>query len=164
MPYSSTECKKEIQEWFSKQTDIKDIVDVGCGAGTYPKLLGDSYNWTGIEIWKPYVEEFELNKLYSTLLIGDYFDFVDKIGGDCIIFGDVLEHMEKNKAIEAIRLANAKFKHIVISIPIMMEQGYSHGNPFEEHKSVWTMEEINSYIPESFAVRGISWNIALFIK
>lgn len=163
MPYSSKEGKHEISEWFKNQSDILTIVDIGCGSGTYPKLLDNKYIWIGIEIYEPYVEEFKLNEIYNRLLIGNFFDLINSVNGDCIIFGDVLEHMTKEDVIRAIEIANKKFKHIVISIPIGYEQGPTE-NPYEEHKSIWTMEEINSLIPESFTMRGISWDIAIFIK
>lgn len=46
MPVSSKEGKDIIKNWFKKQTDIKTIVDLGPGKGSYPKLLGvDKYIW-----------------------------------------------------------------------------------------------------------------------
>lgn len=164
MPRSSKECKQEIKDWFDKHDHIKTIVDVGVGEGTYRKLLGDKYEWIGVEIWKPYVKKYHLKKLYPTLYVSNFFDVMDKLEGDCIIFGDVLEHMTKSEAKMAINWANAHFPYVVISTPVEMEQGPYDGNPYEEHKSVWTMEEINSMIPGNFEIRGISWNIALFIK
>ena len=168
MPYSSTECKKEIKEWFDSRSDIIGILDVGCGSGTYPKLLGrDKYRWVGIEIWEPYVEEFGLKDLYDLLFVGNFFDTWYKANGiNCVIFGDVLEHMTKEQVVEALRIMEEYplvFEHVVISIPIDFPQEATE-NPHEEHKSIWTMEEINAVVPESYKIRGISWNIALFIK
>lgn len=163
MPYSSTECKKEIKEWFDKQTGIETIVDIGPGCGTYPKLLGDKYTWIGIEIYEPYIEEFKLIDLYDEILIGNFFDLIDSVSGDCLILGDVLEHMTKEDASLAMKIADENFKHVVISTPINYEQEGTE-NPYEKHLSVWSMEEINSLVPPSFSIRGLSWDIALFIK
>lgn len=164
MPYSSPDGKREIHEWFGRQTDIKSVLDIGCGSGTYPKLLKDkNYRWIGIEIWEPYVKEFRLNEIYDCVMIGDFTNMALPIC-DCIIFGDVIEHLEKEKAIRAIRDANGAFKHIVISIPISYEQKAPGDNPFEEHKSVWTFEEIDREVPPSFKFRRLFKNIAVFIK
>lgn len=164
MPYSSQECKPEILSWFSTRTDIFKILDVGCGAATYPKLLGrGAYLWEGIEIWEPYVEQFELRKWYDKLHVAGFFDVINKVSADCVIFGDVLEHMERHDAVMAIELANVMFPHVVISIPVNYPQEATE-NPYEEHRHVWTMDEINSVVPGTFAVRGLSWDIALFIK
>lgn len=165
MPYSSDLCKQEIKDWFDSRSDITHITDVGCGSGTYPKLLGrEKYHWTGIEVWEPYVDEFNLRDLYDRLVIGDFFDNYYKVpGGDTIIFGDVLEHMTAEDVVRAITIGDKYFQHVVISIPINYPQEATE-NPYEEHKSLWTMEEINAVVPESFKIRGINWNIALFIK
>ncbi len=165
MASSSREGKKEIREWFDKQTDISVVVDVGCGRGTYPLMLVDKgYKWIGIEAWEPYVERFHLNDLYDELYVSSFIDAIDKVSGDCIIFGDVLEHMTKEDAQKAIQIADERFKHVVISTPVNYPQGEVDGNPYEKHLSVWSMEEIDAMVPGSFWIRGISWNIAIFIK
>jgi 2-polyprenyl-3-methyl-5-hydroxy-6-metoxy-1,4-benzoquinol methylase len=164
MPYSSTEGKSTIKRWFGEHPEIKTIVDIGCGSGTYPELLGkDKYRWIGVEIWEPYVGQFKLREIYDELHIGNFFDVFDKLEGDCIIFGDVLEHMYEEDARLAIAKADAKFPHIVISTPVEYEQEATD-NPYEKHLSVWNMEHLNGIIPPSFTSRGIDWDIAVFIK
>jgi 2-polyprenyl-3-methyl-5-hydroxy-6-metoxy-1,4-benzoquinol methylase len=165
MPYSSKECKPEILDWFNSRDDIHTVIDIGCGSGTYPKLLAHkNYKWIGVEIWEPYIERFKLEEFYDKIYVGNFFRFIHKLEGDCIIFGDVLEHMQIEDAKKAISLADQKFKHVVISTPINYEQEECEGNPYEKHLSIWSMELINSIVPESFTIRGISWDIALFIK
>jgi predicted TPR repeat methyltransferase len=46
------------------------MLDIGCGEGTYAKLFPDA-DWTGIEVWEPYVEAYGLKSLYSKLIIAD---------------------------------------------------------------------------------------------
>ncbi len=170
MAYSSVECKKEILDWFYTKPHIKTIIDVGCGSGTYPKLLegtGNKYEWIGVEIWKPYVTKYSLWEIYDQILVGNILDFLELtkyLEADCIIFGDVLEHMTKEHAQKCIDWADANFQHVVISTPINYEQGEVDGNPYEKHLSVWSMEELNSMVPGSFKIRGLSWDIAIFIK
>jgi SAM-dependent methyltransferase len=164
MPYSSKEGKPQIQEWFASRYDIWRVLDIGCGAATYPKLLGkSSYLWTGIEIWEPYIKEFDLYNWYENLIVADFMPYLGLLPADCVIFGDVLEHVSREVAVEAIRIADEKYKHVVISIPIEYPQEATE-NPFEEHKYVWNMAEINNVVPASFQVRGLSWDIAIFIK
>jgi len=162
MPSSSTKGKREIFDWFIEQEGIKTIVDVGCGSGTYPKLLGKKYYWIGVEIFERYVEQFSLNSIYNEVILGDILN-VDLPEADCIIFGDVLEHLEKHEAVGLIKKANEKYGHIVISIPLEYYQGEYMGNIYEIHKSIWTWEELLKVIPESF-MRVKFDNIAVFIK
>lgn len=164
MPSSSPKGKREIHEWFHNRRDIDIVIDVGCGDGTYPKLLKDrSYEWIGIEIHEPYIEKYKLYELYEKVIVADIRMWTIPIV-DCIIFGDVLEHMTKEDAKEVVRRALLSCRHIVISIPINYPQKASHDNPYEEHKSIWTWEELDEWLPEEFKFRKLFDNIAVFIK
>ena len=165
MPSSSVHGKKLIKEWFDKQTDIIRIVDVGCGKGTYPLLFEDrlKYYWIGIEIWKPYVKEFNLHTLYNYLWVGD----VRKIympKGDCVILGDILEHLEKEEALKLLTNCIKRFPHVVISIPHGPRPQPVFKNKYEQHLSVWTFEELDELLPDSFKIRELDYNISIFIK
>ena len=164
MPSSSTQGKREIHEWFGKQKDIQTVLDIGCGCGTYPKLLKDkNYDWAGIEIYAPYIEKYNLNELYDNLICGDVTKIL-LLDADCVILGDVVEHLKKEDAIQLMAEVDAKFKHVVISIPIEYPQGKMEGNPYEEHKSIWTYEDINNAVPACYKFRELFDNIAVFIK
>lgn len=167
--WSSPNGKKEIKEWIEKQNDIKTIVDVGPGQGTYAKLLGDKYNWIGIEAWKPYIEKYNLKDLYKEIIISDIKELNEFPKADCIIFGDVLEHLYKFQAIKIIGKAEAIYKHVIISIPLgSLEQGSLENNSFETHLSNWSesdLDEIlgNKYKKHIMQSEG-SFRIGVFIK
>jgi SAM-dependent methyltransferase len=146
MPNSSTLGKNIIKEWLDKQTDITKILDVGCGVGTYPRLLGDKYYWIGIEIWKPYVEEYHLKDLYKELFIGDA-QTISLPYADCVILGDIVEHIDKVNALFFLEKVVKNYKHVVVSIPIgEYKQGPLESNPHEEHKSTWYFEDLLSIL------------------
>ena len=60
MPFSSNSGKEFIK---SLNLTAKTVLDIGCGSGTYkdmfPKL---GSHWTAVEIWRPYVEKYNLNE------------------------------------------------------------------------------------------------------
>lgn len=154
MPSSVIQGKQEIKEWVQSKSDIKKIVDVGAGQATYPKLLGNKYDFTAIEIFADYVEMFDLHSYYKVIILGDVSLILrDTLGepypsGDCIIFGDVLEHMEKQTALRTLKLALKIYKHVIVSIPISdnageIRPGKTHyGNEYEAHISSWTWMEM----------------------
>jgi SAM-dependent methyltransferase len=164
MPGSQVHGKANIVEWFANRDDIKTIVDVGCGSATYAKLLGDKYIWTGIDIWGPYIELFELQKYYKEIIIADIFHIYKTLEpADCIIFGDVLEHLNKNNAVDVLIGSLNKFNHVVLSIPIKGQPSAIHyNNPFEQHKSEWTFNEIKNFTDWEVAIE--SGDIGIFIK
>lgn len=164
MPSSSSLGKKRIVDWFNEQDSIKTILDLGVGEGTYPKLLGiDKYRWIGVEIYSPYVKKYNLDKLYNELIIGDIFN-LKLPEADCVIAGDVLEHLVKWQATEMIHRLDYLYDHVVISIPINYKQDEYQGNKFEKHLSIWSYDELDEIISGSFKVRELFGNIAVFIK
>jgi hypothetical protein len=162
MPVSATEGKDIIKEWFSRQ-DIKTIVDVGAGAGTYPDLLGDKYEWIGIEAFEPYIKEYNLEDKYDKLILDDVRD-IELPKGDCIIFGDVLEHMSKEDASKLLERAERFFEHIVVSIPLgYWPQGAVNGNEYEVHHAEWSPREAGEFF-NHFAIKERIGHIGVYIK
>ncbi len=167
MPGSRKEGKPRIKEWFDNHTDIKSIVDVGAGSATYPKLLGkDKYKWIAIEIWGPYIEQWNLKEYYSDIIIADI-KHVILPEADCIIFGDILEHMAKEDALKVLKKAQKKFKHILVSIPVMPNgelypAAIHYGNKFEAHISGWTFPEVHAL--DNWELEVEIKNIGIFAK
>ena len=155
MPGSKQHGKKEIKEWVQVQ-DIHTIVDVGPGKGTYAQLLGNKYEYIGIEIWEPYVEMWELKKLYKEIIIGSVAK-VEIPKSDLIIFGDVLEHMDKKVASDVLHKGSVASKHVIVSIPIG-ENPYGqvhYGNEYEKHLSEWGFDEMK---------QRLNWEMAIQVK
>lgn len=178
MPGSVIQGKFEIKEWIEKHPDIKTIIDVGSGGCTYPKLLGDKYSFTAIEIWAPYVEQFNYKDFYDKVIIADVSHVIFP-EGDCIIFGDVLEHLEKKIALDTLKRALEKYKHIVVSLPLSPDfhkgLGFDDlqeirpakihfGNWFEAHKSPWYFEDIKSFTNWDMVVRAGKNDMGIFAK
>lgn len=158
MPSSVLHGKNIIKKWFEKQKDIKSIIDVGAGKGTYPKLLEDNYYWTAVEIFEPYVEMWGLEDIYDEIIIGNILT-VNLPDADCIIFGDVIEHLEYDDAMNVVAKALDNFQHVVISVPIGENTwGKVHySNEFEKHLSIIEFDEIYDLVNWEIAeeVRGI---------
>jgi SAM-dependent methyltransferase len=157
MPSSSKEGKQEIFNWCKDLPDVKRILDIGVGKGTYYKLFCknvDVFNtaeWVGIEAWEPYIEEFRLNKKYNTVINSDVrtvdFDNIGKF--DIVFMGDVLEHITKEEAVELVHKLSSKTKYAVISIPIVhYPQDEVNNNPYEVHvKDDWSHTEVMESFP-----------------
>ena len=165
MPFSSGIGKEETAKWFIENRDsIKRVLDIGCGAGAYAKIIKlqkkicIAAEWVAIEAWEPYLEKFELNKLYDRIIVEDARKVNwAKIGNfDVAVAGDVLEHMTKDEAVDLVERALENCHTLIISIPIWeYPQGAAHGNPYEIHvKEDWSHEEVREtwgkYIKKSF--------------
>jgi len=157
MPTSSHHGKAKTAEWIAEHTDIKHILDIGCGEGTYPLLMKNEFNvaldatWWGVEVWKENIIKYNLETLYEKVINEDArklnWDEMPKF--DLVIFGDVLEHMTKEESQLLVKSALKHSKYCLISIPIQhFPQGEHEGNPYEEHvKDDWSRSEVLESFP-----------------
>ena len=131
---------KEFKDKFNKTVHnfyegkkIK-VLDVGAGNGLYGSMLRDiAERIDAVEAHAPYIESFNLEKIYDNVYNVDICDFELPVKYDLIIFGDVLEHIEADRAIALLnRLKD--IEQIIIAVPYQYEQGALYGNPYEVHK------------------------------
>lgn len=157
MPSSSYQGKEQSAEWIKQHSDIKIILDVGCGEGTYPMLMKSKFGllndgeWWGVEAWEKNIINFNLKDKYFKVLHEDArkLEWKNLPKFDLVIFGDVLEHMTKEESQSLVNLALAHSKYVLISIPVKhMPQDAIGGNPFEIHiKDDWSHTEVLESFP-----------------
>ena len=121
------------------------ILDVGCGDGKWSEYLKGKVNHIhGIEICKKYIDKYDLKHKYTLLYNVDASNFDSYDIYNVIILGDVLEHLEHDKAIELINELKKNNLIIYLTIPISkcIQDGKVYGNPYETHRYQWTHEEL----------------------
>lgn len=127
------------------------ILDVGPGAGQWYDLLRPWFpqaRFQAIEIFEPYVERYKLRKKYKEVFVGDarLIDWGEYMGWDLVIFGDVIEHMEKADAV--LLVGKLLRRYALISIPIgPCPQDGTDENPHEEHVATWTIQDVLASFP-----------------
>lgn len=138
MPYSARENDQDVVE-FVQSKNIKSVLDIGPGSGTYGALLRPYVERIdAVEIWEPYVHEFGLTRIYDSVVVDDFRNWPDyALTGkkwDLIIFGDVLEHMTPEESQRVWRHAEHMADFGLISVPIIhYPQGAEFNNPYEVH-------------------------------
>jgi len=134
MPTSYSVFKPEIEQWFLENIPLsKRILDVGPGEGTYSNLLRSiGYRIDAVEIYEPYIGQYNLRDKYDNVYVGDIrkFDISDY---DFIILGDVLEHLPVEDAQYLIAKINDGRRRCLVAVPYMMPQGEHNGNVHETH-------------------------------
>ena len=154
MPTSDAEGKDWSLDWFRYHLP-NTVTDVGPGEGTYAKLFRPVHEgvwWTGIEIHKPYVRKYGLKStktrtMYDELHVMDVREAPDHLFyRDCVIFGDVLEHVERDDAVALLQRAEAaRAWNILVSVPIVdSPQGEVDGNPHEAHLHQWDPDDMDA--------------------
>ena len=170
MPYSSINGKDCIKKWIADHKDISSMVDFGAGSGTYGKLfrqINPAVKRFAIEAYEPYIERFKLYDIYNEVIVGTI-EGVKWPEADVAIFGDILEHLEKKQALEILRVADHRYKKIIVSIPIgECLQGPVGGNELEKHVSTWSFNELAPLMwwsSKSIICDDGKYAIGLFIK
>lgn len=135
MPYSYDYFKREFLEHMTRNFESHiSILDIGAGCGTYGTLLKGFFEYIdGVEVYEPYIKEFELDKIYNNIFCRDALD-VNVHAYDYIIMGDVIEHMTFFEAKKLTTSIHALDKKMMVAIPYMMPQGAVGGNDYEIHK------------------------------
>lgn len=125
--------KAEVCEWIKNRFHKgASCLDVGSCDGKWSDLLGDYLDMDGIEIFPKNVTDNQLWKKYRHITIGDVRDFHFGVYA-CIIFGDVIEHMEIDEAQYLLKYAARRCDDMVVGVPFRWRQDAIYGNPFEKH-------------------------------
>lgn len=136
MPSSVRDGKVKIAKWINDRIDSPDfrILDLGCGRGTYGRLITKPCYKVGIDAM-PYAEKFGLSEFYNDFyqldirkpsklkLMGEF---------DLAILGDVLEHMYPDQARNVLNSLETHCKAILIAVPFLYWQ-INKKNPWENH-------------------------------
>ena len=125
------------------------IVDVGAGSGFWGKIAREEFPKCysiAIEIWKDYITNHKLKNIYDKIINDDIKNVIDMVSGDLIIFGDVLEHMEKEIAMSIVEIAVKNFKYIIINSPDGFQpQDAVNGNIYEVHRCGLEPKDFEKY-------------------
>jgi SAM-dependent methyltransferase len=139
--YLSTEIKEYLCENYD---DSCSILDIGCGHGFYYKLLNHHFKkFDAVEIWEPYIKEYDLEKMYDNVFNINILDF-DFDHYDIIIMGDILEHLSREDGIKLLHKLKDKCNELIVVVPYYLPQNEVFGNKYEIHLQPDLDDEIMS--------------------
>lgn len=110
----------------------------------------------GVELFEPYLQESKKKGIHHQYIKADVTntEFQPK-SFDAVFASELLEHLTKQDGYELLRKAEdwAK-KKVIITTPngYLWQDGYDN-NPLQEHKSGWSVEELQEL---GFKVRGMN--------
>lgn len=158
MPTSIPEGKSFIRDCVAR-IKHESMLDIGCGEGTYAKMFPEAH-WTGIEVWEPYITQFNLPELYEKLLLSDARNIDYEALGkfDVAVAGDVLEHMTAEEAKSLLEKLKVIADTVIVSIPLGHHpQGAVNGNVHETHVEDWDDAKVKRVFgpPSLFKIDGV---------
>ena len=137
--------KAETIDFIEKACPDKNskILDVGPGRGIYNLLLKQKgYQFfDAVEIYLPYIEAFELKKMYQNVFHSNILGF-EYEHYDIIIMGDVVEHLNIEDAQRVIKYAQQHSDLIVVAVPYLMPQKGSQLDGSGDHRQPDLTKEV----------------------
>ena len=147
--------KKYIEELIGNNDSFR-ILDLGCGRGTYGRLIQKPFYGVAVDAM-PYKDKFELLKFYDEFHQFDICDIdkIKKLGEfDLAIMGDVLEHLYFEEARSVLDQLEKQCKYILVAVPFMYWQ-WGQKNHYENHLQPDLTEKVFSERYPEFKVLKI---------
>lgn len=135
----------------------RSVLDLGIGFGGGGVIVREWLD-LGIRSWKTYLVGVEawadyrnpVWDLYNVVYVQTIEEFLasNDESFDAILFTDVLEHFEHDagyKILESVKARVCDGGHLLVATPAQPHpQAAMYGNPWEEHRSLWTAAELET--------------------
>jgi len=140
-----------------KKRKYMNILDVGCGKHSPLAMIAKHYKFkaVGLDIFEPYLKEAKSRGIYQNVVLGDTrrLPFKDK-SFEAVMCIEVIEHVGKEDGGKILgELERVSRWLVLLTTPIgeSVQHAYN-GNPYQEHKYVWSFEELKA---KDFEMRGL---------
>jgi hypothetical protein len=123
------------------------VVDVGPGDGCWGRIVSLMFpdcNIMGIELSPKWFVYCGALGVYDTLINEDITTAIYGASGDVIIFGDILEHIEKGNSMKTLSEAVKRFKYVIINAPVGFVP-QEHEDIEEIHRCGITKDDLTGY-------------------
>ena len=157
-----------LNEWISKRyflnkleislRDCKTILELGAGKSTYLRLFENDFHITALDAYEKSLEIAKKENLFDAYIVGNTNKLMEKVAPksfDSVVAFDLIEHLSKEDGMKLIEdMTEVAKKSIIIYTPNgFLFQPAHDNNPFQEHISGWSYEEMISL---GFKVYGIN--------
>jgi SAM-dependent methyltransferase len=136
--------------------DAQSILDVGCGKGDPMKFINrnGSFYTVGLDIFRPYLLEAKRSRSHQDYILCDVGIMpIKERAFDVVLCIEVLEHLRREDGVKLIKsMEKVARKQVIMTTPVnRYKQKAYDGNPYQEHKYVWSVDEIKRF---GYSVKG----------
>ncbi len=141
-------------------SDCQTVLDVGCGSNSPLLKIKKSFWSEGVDIHKPSIFKSKKKRSHDSYKIADIRN-LDKIyrqkSFDAVVALDLIEHLEYQEGEKLLNsLEKIAKKKVIILTPngFLPQDGYGN-NPYQIHKSGWTVKDFLKYGFTYYGLRGL---------
>lgn len=121
------------------------VLDIGCGSDSVLRYTDKKAFSIGIDAFLPSLIKSRAKQIHSDYIFTDIRKFcLKKKSFDIILLHEVIEHLTREEGVTLIKkLVRIAKKKIILSTPNgFFYQDEYDSNPFQKHKSGWTIEDL----------------------
>jgi hypothetical protein len=175
MPVSLNVFDSKVKEMI-RLCEPASVLDIGCGAGKYGKIVRSIEAETGRTIAKTCVEieketvidRYQIDRIYNNVINDDAVALpirYPRLTGDLAIIGDMIEHLTKSQGIDLLEYLQYRFRHIILVVPVDWVSFDYKDHLHEAHISIWRPVDIarfsGSYCVERLAKKNHRFVLAV---
>ena len=134
----------------------ESVLDLGCGYGSPLHHCAVPFS-VGVELFEPYLQESRKKAIHSQYIKADIRKLELKARSfDAVIAVDVLEHLTKQEGAELLdRMEEWARKKVIVFTPNgFLHQGCCDGDPLQQHRSGWRVEELREAGYKVYGING----------
>jgi hypothetical protein len=146
-------------EYLQKElTDTNSILDLGCGRNSPLGALKLKAYKVGVDNFTPALLESRKKKIHDRSVKSPLLKILEKIpphSFETVVLLDVIEHFTKDEGSALLQIAESlATKKVVVFTPNgFLAQGKLLKNPYQVHRSGWTVEELKTL---GYRLQGIN--------
>ncbi len=135
----------------------ESVLDLACGASSPLQHLTRNFFLVGCDRFKPALEKSRRAGIHDQYIQLDVVDLDGRFPAksfDCVLALDLIEHLEKEEGARLIAAMEkiAKRRVIIFTPNGFLPQGEFSGNPWQVHRSGWSVTEMKG---KGFQVIGV---------
>ena len=132
----------------------RSVLDLGCGTNSIVRRFAAGRFVVGVDRYYPSLVRNRAVGAYAALINADVLDLpFGERSFDAVVSLDVIEHFEKPRGYAMLSLMERLARRaVIVFTPNGLVPQQPSDNPWQEHKSGWTVEDFES---RGYAVHGI---------
>jgi len=133
------------------------VLDVGCGARSPLGRVAKTFTSVGVDIFKPSIDASKKKGIHDSYVTCNVLDIdwkFKKNSFDSVIALDLIEHIDKKDGTMLLKKMEhiAREKVIILTPNGFINQDPYEDNPYQVHKSGWTVDDFEK---RGYVVRGL---------